>query len=78
VHADAADAAELEEREDEVVVPRVEVEVGLGDDPPRLGEVVIRLLDRTDGGISASSAIVSGSMLMTTRPGCCRRRSAGR
>jgi len=45
VHADAADAAELEEREDEVVVPRVQVEIGLRDDAPRLGEVVIRLLD---------------------------------
>src|SRR5512133_1451965 len=49
VHTNTADAAQLEEREDEVVVPRIEVEVGLGDDASRLGEVVIRLLDRPDG-----------------------------
>ena len=36
VHADAADAANLEEREDQVVVARVEVEAGLLDDAPRL------------------------------------------
>src|SRR3954454_4661313 len=48
VHTDPADAAELEEGEDQVVVPRVEVELGLGDDASRLGEVVIRLLDRPD------------------------------
>jgi hypothetical protein len=45
VHADAADPAELQEREDEVVVPCVEVEPGLGDDPARLVEVVVRLFD---------------------------------
>src|SRR3954469_17813771 len=45
VNADAADAAELEEREDEVVVAGVEIEAGLPDDPPRLGEITIRLLD---------------------------------
>src|SRR5436190_4335421 len=49
VHTNTTDSAELEERTHEVVVPRVEVEVGLGDDAPRLGEVVIRLFDRTDG-----------------------------
>src|SRR5204862_6226796 len=38
-----------EEREHEVVVPRIEVEVGLGDDAPRLSEVVIRLFDGPDG-----------------------------
>src|SRR3954471_4585284 len=48
VHAHTADGAKLEERQHEVVIPRVEVEVGLGDDAPRLGEVVIRLLDRPD------------------------------
>src|SRR3954464_4137195 len=50
VHAHTTDGAELEEREHEVVVPRVEVEVGLGDDAPRLGDVVTRLLDRPDAG----------------------------
>src|SRR6266550_4433746 len=49
VDANTADSAELEEGEDQVVVPRVEIEVGLGDDAPRLGEVVIRLLDRANG-----------------------------
>ena len=44
VDADAADAAELEERLDEVVVAGVEVEAEL-DDVPRLVEVVVRLLD---------------------------------
>ena len=47
VHADAADAAELEERQDQVVVARVEVEAGL-DDVLRLREVVVRLLDAAD------------------------------
>src|SRR6266545_7768894 len=46
VHTNTTDPAELEEREDQVVVPRIEVEVGLRDDPARLNEVVIRLLDR--------------------------------
>ncbi len=49
VNTDAADAPELEERKDEVVVPRVEVEVGFPDNATRLDEVVIRLLDRSDG-----------------------------
>ena len=49
MHDDAADAADLEERVDEVVAARVEVEVGLGDDPPRLVELLGRLLDRLDG-----------------------------
>ena len=47
VHADAADAAELEERQDQVVVAGVEVEPGL-DDVLRLREVVVGLLDRRD------------------------------
>src|SRR5439155_7643328 len=41
------DAPELEEREDEVVVPGVEVEPEL-DDPPCLLEIVVRLLHRAD------------------------------
>ena len=41
-----ADAAELEEREDEVVVAGVQLEVGLLDDPPRLVEIGVRLLHR--------------------------------
>src|SRR6266508_3747808 len=49
VHTNTADPAKLEERQDQDVVPRVEVEVGLRDDAPRLGEVVIRLLDGPDG-----------------------------
>jgi len=49
VHTNTADPAELEERQDQVVVPRIEVEVGLRDDAPRLDEVVIRLLDRPNG-----------------------------
>src|SRR5207302_4436609 len=49
VHADAAKAAELEEGENEVVVPRVQVELGGVDDSARLDEVVIRLFDRTNG-----------------------------
>ena len=47
VHADAAHAAELEERQDEVVVAGVELEAEL-DDLPSLLEVVVRLLDRDD------------------------------
>ena len=47
VHADAADAAELEERQDEVVVARVEIEAEL-DDPARLLEIVVRLLHGAD------------------------------
>src|SRR6266536_5301646 len=50
VDAHASDSTELEEREDEVVVPCVEVELGLLEDAPRLDEVVIRLLDRTESG----------------------------
>src|SRR6266545_7459722 len=49
VNADTADAPELEEWEDEIVVPRVEVEVGFPDNATGLDEVVIRLLDRPDG-----------------------------
>src|SRR5256885_11526365 len=49
VHADTADAPDLEERQDEGIVPRVEIELGVVDDAPRPGEVVIRLLDRTNG-----------------------------
>src|ERR687898_2109102 len=47
VDADAAPPAELEERQDQVVVARVEVEPGR-DDVPRLGQVVVRLLDTAD------------------------------
>src|SRR5204863_115846 len=43
VDADTADAAEAEERKDEDVVAGVEVEAHL-EDPPRLLEVVVRLL----------------------------------
>src|SRR6476646_1488658 len=50
VHTNAADPSQLEKRVDQVVVPRVEVELGLGDNAPRLGEVVIRLLDGPDAG----------------------------
>ena len=50
MNTDTADPAELEERQDEVVVSGVEVEVGLPDDPPRLGEIAIRLLDSPDVG----------------------------
>ena len=66
--ADSADAAEVEEREDEVVVAGVEVEAEAGD-AARLLEVVVRLLDGGDVVDRASCSIVSGSMLMTTRLG---------
>ena len=69
VHADAAHPAQLEEREDDVVVAGVEVEARLLDDEARLMEIVVRLLHGRTFSISASLAIVSGSMLMTTRPG---------
>src|ERR671937_1847109 len=49
VHTNAADTSELEERQDEDVVPRVEVQLGVVDDSARLDEVVIRLFDRTNG-----------------------------
>ena len=68
VHADAAEPAELDEGQHEVVVARVEVEPEL-DDVPGLVEVGVGLLDRLDVGICASSVIVSGSMLITQRPG---------
>jgi hypothetical protein len=48
VHADPAEPPELEERLDQVVVARVQVEAEL-DDPARLVEVAVRLLDRRDG-----------------------------
>src|SRR2546430_10063532 len=48
VYTNTADSSELEEREDENVVPRVEREVRLADDAPSLNEVVVGLLDRTD------------------------------
>jgi len=44
VDADAADAAELQEREDEVVVACIEVEAEPGD-APRLLQIVVRLVD---------------------------------
>src|SRR6266545_1295117 len=40
VHTNTTDPAELEERKDQVVVPRVQVELGLHNDAPRLGEVL--------------------------------------
>jgi len=40
VYTNTADSAELEEREDENVIPRVEREVRLADDAPSLDEVV--------------------------------------
>src|SRR2546426_11544375 len=43
-----ANSSELEEREGQNVVSRVEREVRLADDAPGLDEVVIRLLDRPD------------------------------
>src|SRR5881227_3015806 len=49
VHTNATDASDLEERQDQDVVPRVEVELGVVDDSPRLDEVVIRLLDGSNG-----------------------------
>src|SRR5437764_7002270 len=49
VHTNTTDPAELEERQDEAVVPRVEIKLGVVDDAPRLDEVVIRLFDRSNG-----------------------------
>src|SRR6476620_5599616 len=43
VHTDTSDGPELEERKEDVVIPCVEVEVGLRDDAPGLDEVVVRL-----------------------------------
>src|SRR6266699_524611 len=48
VHADAADAAELEKRLDQVVIAGIEVEAG-GNDVSGLGEIVVRLLDGANG-----------------------------
>ena len=60
---------ELEERQEQVVVPGVEREVGLGEDPASLVEVGRRLLDGPDARISASRTIVLGSRFTTTRCG---------
>ena len=49
VDADPADRAQLEEREDQVVVARVEIQLRVVDDVPRLVEVVVRLLHVADG-----------------------------
>src|SRR4051794_19517783 len=49
VYTNTADSAELEERKDQHVVSRVEREVRLVDDAAGLDEVVVRLLDGTDG-----------------------------
>ena len=49
MHAHAPHAPELEEREQQVVVARVQVEPEL-DDPPGLVEVGVGLLDRGDRG----------------------------
>ena len=67
--ADPTDAAELEKRQDQVVVAGVEVEAGVVDDPPCLLEVGRRLLDGRDAPIPASATMVSGSMLTTQRCG---------
>src|SRR3982074_1087258 len=48
VYTNTPDSPQLEEREDQDVVSRVESEVRLSDDAPGLDEVVIRLLDRPD------------------------------
>ena len=48
VYTNTADTAELEKREDQNVVSRVEREVRLADDAPGLDEVVVRLLDRPE------------------------------
>ena len=69
MHADAAHAAELEEGVDEIVVARVEVESCLLDDEARLKGSSFACFTAVTFSISASSAIVCGSMLMTTRPG---------
>ena len=69
VHADAADAAEPEEREDEVVVARVEVEARARRSRRAWSRSSWACLTAVTVGISASSAIVSGSMLITTRLG---------
>ena len=63
VHADAAHTAELEEREEDVVVAGVEVETGLLA-MARLVERSFRPLHRRTFSISASLA-VSDSMLTT-------------
>ena len=47
IDEDAADSAELEERVEQVVAARVELEADL-DDPPRLVEIFVRLLDGLD------------------------------
>src|SRR5438105_15488433 len=49
VHADTAKAAELEKGENEVVVPRVQVELGSVDDSARLHQPAIRPFDPTTG-----------------------------
>ncbi len=48
MNTDASDSPEFEKRQDEVVVPRVEVEARLADDALGLGEIVVGLLDRSD------------------------------
>ena len=68
VDADAADRAELEERLQHVVVPRVEVEAGR-DDVAGLARSGFACLTARTVSISASRLIVSGSMFTTTRAG---------
>ena len=68
VHADAADGAELEERQDEVVVARVEVEAG-STMCLACARSSYACFTAVTFSISASCVIVSGSMLITTRHG---------
>ena len=66
--ADRPDAAELEERQGEIVVPGVEIEAG-GDDVTCGFERGLGLLDPVTFGISARAEIVAGSASTTTRLG---------
>jgi len=49
-HADSTGGADLGERPQQLVVARVNRERGLVDDPPRLVDVVVGLLDSGDVG----------------------------
>ena len=78
VHADAPEPAELEERLDQIVVSRVEVEPGV-DDVPRLGEVGVRLLHRANRvDLREPADRLRLDVDRRRAPGCCRRRSAVR
>ena len=80
VDADAADAADLEERQDEVVVPRVEVETGLVDDAACLRrDPCVACFTAATFGISRQRRDRRRLDVDDARAaGCCRRRSAGR